>query len=59
MEALQNEARIGVRLPVELATKVDRLARQTHRTKSEVVRLLIASALVCDVRDIYLETKAN
>lgn len=48
-------AQIGVRLPRVLLVKLDRLARETQRNRSEVVRLLLEQATVTGRPDIALE----
>lgn len=39
----------GVRLTPTLATKLDRLAKLTHRTRAQVLRLLIQRATISDL----------
>jgi CopG-like RHH_1 or ribbon-helix-helix domain, RHH_5 len=45
-------AYVGAVVPEELAEKVEFLALRTHRSVSDVIRLLIASAVVADTSDI-------
>ena len=40
---------IGARVPQEIAEKLDRLAAQTRRTRSETLRLLIENAEPADL----------
>lgn len=39
----------GVRLTPTLAAKLDRLAKRTHRTRAQVLRLLIQRATISDL----------
>ncbi len=50
----QGGTHIGLRLPVALNDKLERLAKRTGRTKSQVVRYLIEMALLADQPDILL-----
>jgi hypothetical protein len=45
-------AYVGASVSEELAEKVEFLASRTHRSVSDVLRLLITSATVADVPDI-------
>jgi len=39
----------GVRLTPTLATKLDSLAKRTHRTRAQVLRLLLERATIADL----------
>jgi hypothetical protein len=56
---VKGEAYIGVAVPIELAEKVEAMALQTHRSVSDVLRLLIASATVADTPDIRVTTAGH
>jgi hypothetical protein len=47
-------AYVGAVVPEELAAKVELLALRTHRSVSDVIRLLIASAAVAEAPDIQV-----
>ena len=43
------ETYIGARVPQEILDKLDRLAAQTRRTRSETLRILIENAEIADL----------
>jgi RHH-type rel operon transcriptional repressor/antitoxin RelB len=47
---------INVRIPDEIAERLDRLAQETHRTKSFYLREIIENHLE-DIEDAYLAEK--
>jgi len=46
---------LSVRLSDEEAAKLERLERMTHRTRSEIVRLLIDAAVASGIPDLKIE----
>jgi hypothetical protein len=53
---IKGEVYIGAAVSSALAEKLEALALQTHRSVSDVLRLLIASATVGDAPDIRVTT---
>jgi hypothetical protein len=51
---IKGEAYIGAAVPNELAEKLEAMAMRTHRSVSDILRLLIASAAVAEVPDIQM-----
>jgi hypothetical protein len=53
---LKGEAYVGAAVPAVLAEKLEDMALRTHRSVSDVIRLLIESARVADAPDIQFTT---